>query len=77
MLPTKDNFEYKHTEWVKVIGWKKIYRTKVKSESEVTQSCPTLLNPMDYSLQGFSRQEYWSRVSLPSQKSEGRAKKTR
>ena len=23
MLPTKDNIEYKHTEWVKVIGWKR------------------------------------------------------
>ena len=27
---------------------------KVKSESEVTQSCPTLPDPMDYSLPGFS-----------------------
>ena len=27
---------------------------KVKSESEVTQSCPTLRNPMDYSLPGSS-----------------------
>ena len=25
-----------------------------KSESEVAQSCPTLCNPMDYSLPGFS-----------------------
>ena len=38
---------------------------KVKSESEVAQSCPTLSNPMDCSHQapppmGFSRQEYWS-----------------
>ena len=44
---------------------------KVKSESEVTQSCPTLSDPMDYSLpgssvHGFSRQEYWSGVPLPS-----------
>ena len=44
---------------------------KVKSESEVTQSCPTLSNPMDCSLpgssvHGFSRQEYWSGVPLPS-----------
>ena len=54
MLPTKDNLEYKHTEWVKVIGWKKIYRIKVKSESEVTQSCPTLCDPMDCSLPGSS-----------------------
>ena len=27
---------------------------KVKSESEVAQSCPTLLDPMDYSLPGSS-----------------------
>ena len=44
---------------------------KMKSESEVTQSCPTLSDPMDCSLpgssvQGFSRQEYWSGVPLPS-----------
>ena len=44
---------------------------KVKSESEVAQSCPTLRNPMDCSLPGsssmeFSRQEYWSGVPLPS-----------
>ena len=46
---------------------------KVKSESEVAQSCPTLSNPMDCSLpgssvHGFSRQEYWSGVPLPSLK---------
>ena len=40
---------------------------KVKSESEVTQSCPTLCNPTDCSppgssAMGFSRQEYWSGV---------------
>ena len=28
--------------------------TKVKSESEVTQSCPTLSDPVDYSLPGSS-----------------------
>ena len=43
---------------------------KVKSESEVSQSCPTLSDPMDCSLQappsmGFSRQEYWSGLPLP------------
>ena len=27
---------------------------KVKGESEVTQSCPTLSDPMDHSLPGFS-----------------------
>ena len=30
------------------------YFEKVKSESKVTQSCPTLWDPMDCSLQGFS-----------------------
>ena len=44
---------------------------KEKSESEVAQSCLTLSDPMDYSLlaplsMGFSRQEYWSGVTLPS-----------
>ena len=44
---------------------------KVKSESEVAQSCPTLSDPMVCSLpgsysMGFSRQEYWSGVPLPS-----------
>ena len=42
---------------------------KVKRESEVAQSCLTLSDPMDCSLpssMGFSRQEYWSRVPLPS-----------
>ena len=31
-----------------------LQRMKVKSESEVAQSCPTLLDPMDCSLQGSS-----------------------
>ena len=44
---------------------------KVKSESKVAQSCPTLSDPMDCSLpgssvHGFSRQEYWSGLPLPS-----------
>ena len=44
---------------------------KGKSESEGTQSCPTLSDPMDCSLpgssiHGFSRQEYWSGVPAPS-----------
>ena len=45
---------------------------KVESESEVTQSCLTLRDPMDCSLpgsstsMGFSRQQYWSWVPLPS-----------
>ena len=42
---------------------------KVKSESEVAQSCPTLSSPMDCSLwgssiMGFSRQEFWSGVLI-------------
>ena len=44
---------------------------KVKSESEVAQSCPTLSDPMDCRLLGsssteFPRQEHWSGVPLPS-----------
>ena len=44
---------------------------KVKSESEVAQSCPTLSNPMDCSLPGSSihgifQAKYWSGVPLPS-----------
>ena len=44
---------------------------KVKSESEVTQSCPTLATPWTAAHQappsmGFCRQEYWSGVPLPS-----------
>ena len=43
-----------------------------ESESEVTQSCPTLCDPMDSSLHqappsmGFSRQAYWSGLPFPS-----------
>ena len=44
---------------------------KVKSKSEVAQSCPTLATPWTAAYQappsmGFSRQEYWSGVPLPS-----------
>ena len=44
---------------------------KVKSEREVAQSCPTLSDLRDCSLpgssvHGFSRQEYWNGVPLPS-----------
>ena len=46
-------------------------RMKVKSESEVTHSCPTLATPWTAAYQafpsmGFSRQKYWSGVPLPS-----------
>ena len=42
---------------------------KVKSESEVAQSCPTLSDPMDCSLPGSSihgifQAKYWSGVPL-------------
>ena len=44
---------------------------RVKSESEVAQSCPTLCDQWTAAYQaplsmGFSRQEYWSRLPLPS-----------
>ena len=44
---------------------------KVKSESEVAQSCPTLATSWTAAPQaplsmGFSTQEYWSGVPLPS-----------
>ena len=44
---------------------------KVKSEREVAQSCLTLSDPWTAAYQaplpmGFSRQEYWSSVLLPS-----------
>ena len=44
---------------------------KVKSESEVAQSCPTLSDPMGCglpgsSVHGISRHEYWSGLPLPS-----------
>ena len=42
-----------------------------KKEHEVAQSCPTLCDPVDYSLpappsMGFSRQEYRSGLPFPS-----------
>ena len=47
---------------------------KVKSETEVAQSFPTLATPWTAAHQaprsmGFSRQKYWSGVPLPSPKS--------
>ena len=44
---------------------------KVKVEVLVTQLCPTLCDPVDYSppgsppSMGFSRQEYWSGLPCP------------
>jgi len=44
---------------------------KVKSESEAAESCPTLSDPMDcclpgFSVHGFSRQGYWIGLPFPS-----------
>ena len=46
---------------------------KVKGESEVAQSCPTLSHPMDSSppgssVRGILQEEYWSGLPLPSRK---------
>ena len=54
-------------EWV-AISFSNAWKRKVKMKS---LSCPTLSDPMDCSLlgssvHGFSRQEYWSGVPLPS-----------
>ena len=50
----------------------KSFLMKVKSESEVTQSCPTLSNPMDCSLPGSSihgifeaRVLEWGAIAFP------------
>ena len=53
---------------------------KVKSQNEVAQSCPTPSDPMDCILpgslsMGFSRQEYWSGVPLPSPKQKNKKTK--
>ena len=47
-----------------------LYSIIYESESKVAQSCPTLCDPIDYSLPGssvlgFSRQEYWSGLLFP------------
>ena len=48
-----------------------LQRMKMKSESEVAQSCPTLATPWTAAYQappsmGFSRQEYWSGLPFPA-----------
>ena len=55
-------------EWV-AIAFSNAWKWKVKGE--VTQLCPTLATPWTAAYQappsmGFSRQKYWSGVSLPS-----------
>ena len=51
---------------------------KVNSESEVTQSCPTLVTPWTAAHQaplsmGFSRQKCWSGLPLPSPLADSRS----
>ena len=41
-------------EYAKAVYCHSVYLTYMQSESEVTQSCPTLCDPMDYSLPGSS-----------------------
>ena len=36
----------------------RVFRRKSKAKVKATQSCPTLCNPMDYTVQEFSRPEY-------------------
>ena len=69
-LPHPWDSQARTLEWV-AISFSNALQWKVKCESEVTQSCLTLCDPMDGSLQappsmGFSRQKYWSGVPLPS-----------
>ena len=57
-------------EWV-AIAFSIVWKWKVKSENEVAQSCPILVTPWTAAYQappsmGFSRQEYWSEMPLPS-----------
>ena len=41
-------------EYDKTVYCHLAYLTYIQSRSEIAQSCPTLCDPMDYSLQGFS-----------------------
>ena len=72
--PVPDFLQARTLEWV-AISFSNAWKWKVKSVSEVAQSCPTLLDPMDCRgpaayqsppSMGFSRQEYWSGLPLPS-----------
>ena len=53
--PILGSLQARTLEWIATFfsnAWK--WKVKVKSESEVAQSCPTLRNPMGYSLPGSS-----------------------
>ena len=57
-------------KWIKNLWYKYIMEYSVQFSS-VTQSCPTLCDPMDCSPPGsspmrFSKQEYWSGLPFPS-----------
>ena len=68
--------EAKDIKWECPYSWRETpFRTGTNalcmSCYSVASLCPTLSDPMDYSLpgppsMGFSRQEYWSGVLLPS-----------
>ena len=71
MLPQRDFSASTPHYFIKAVLHFLLQCMKVKSGSEVTQSCPILSDPMDCSLpsssvHGFSRQEYWSGLPLPS-----------
>ena len=51
----------RRTAFEKGIGGKqKCLCHRLQSEVQVAQSCPTVCDPMDYTVHGFSRPEYWS-----------------
>ena len=59
------------TDLTKAEDIKKRWQEYTESKSEVSQSCPTLCDPMDCSLPGSSvhgifQQEYWSGLPFPS-----------
>ena len=69
-LPVPGILQARTLEWV-AISISNAWKWKVKSESEVAQSCPTLATPWTAAYQappsmGFSRQKCWSGVPLPS-----------
>ena len=66
--PVPGIFQARTLEWVCHFP---LQCMKVKSESEVTQSCPTLSDPMDCSrpgssVRGIFQARVWSGVPLPS-----------
>ena len=66
-FPVPGILQARTLEWVAI----SFQCMKVKSESEVALSCPTLATPWTAAHQaprstGFSRQKYWSGVPLPS-----------